>query len=206
MVWANLIGYLAALLMFSTFYMKRMIPLRAVGASANATFVVYASIMHVYPLLILHAALFPLNITRMVQMMRLVKKVQEASRGDFSIDFLVPFMAKENFRKGAVVFRKGDEANKLYYLRNGLVRLEETGTYITDGEIIGEIGIFARNKKRTATVACETDTQFLTIPEDQVLQLYYQNPKFGIYLVQLIIKRLEKNMERLDRPSEVLNT
>ncbi|MBI5345386.1 MAG: hypothetical protein HZB83_08670 [Deltaproteobacteria bacterium] len=104
MHWWDYIGYLAAALMFSTFYMKKMIPLRAVGASANVTFVIYAGIMHVWPLFVLHAALFPLNITRMIQMMRLVKKVREASRGEFSLDFLVPFMTKENFKKGDTVF------------------------------------------------------------------------------------------------------
>lgn len=152
MRWIDLIGYLAAALMFTTFFMKKMIPLRAIGASANAVFVVYSSISHVYPLLILHAALFPLNITRMIQMMRLVNKVREASRGDFKMDFLAPFMTKEPFKKGAVVFRKGDDADKMYYLQKGRVKLEEIGTFLTDGELIGEIGIFSPHKKRMATV------------------------------------------------------
>lgn len=198
MVWTDLVGYFAAVLMFSTFYMKKMIPLRAVGASANVVFVIYASIAHVYPLLVLHLMLFPLNITRMVQMMRLIKKVKEASKDDFSINFLVPFMTKECYRKGDVVFKKGDPANKLLYLQKGLVRLEEIGSFITDGALIGEIGLFSPNKTRTATVVCETDTVFLTIPENTVLQLYYQNPKFGLYLVQLIIRRFLKNMEKIN--------
>jgi len=197
MGWTDMIGYLAAILMFSTFYMKKMIPLRAVGAAANVVFVVYASLVHVYPLLILHACLFPLNITRMIQMMILIKKVKEASTSDFSIDFLVPFMTKESFKKGDVVFRKGDNADKMFYLQKGLVRLEELGAFITDGQMIGEIGIFSPHKKRTATVVCDADTMFLTIPENKVLQLYYQNPKFGIYLVQLIIRRFLKNMEEI---------
>jgi hypothetical protein len=33
MNWVDLVGYLAAVLMFSTFYMKKMIPLGAVGIS-----------------------------------------------------------------------------------------------------------------------------------------------------------------------------
>ncbi|MBI5809837.1 MAG: cyclic nucleotide-binding domain-containing protein [Deltaproteobacteria bacterium] len=195
MHWWDYIGYLAAALMFSTFYMKKMIPLRAVGASANVTFVVYAGIMHVWPLFVLHAALFPLNITRMIQMMRLVKKVREASRGEFSLDFLVPFMTKERFKKGDTVFRKGDDANKMYYLQRGDVKLTELDVYVKEGDLIGEVGVFSPNKTRMATAVCESEAFFLTIGEKQVLQLYYQNPKFGIYLVQMIIKRLLSDID-----------
>lgn len=195
MNWINLIGYLAAVLMFITFFMKKMIPLRAMGASANVAFVIYASLTHVYPLLILHAALFPLNITRMIQMMNLVKKVKEASKGNFSMEFLAPYMKKETINKGDVVFNKGDEADKMYYLQNGTVRLKEIGVTLQQGEVIGEIGIFSKDKTRTATAVCETDVDFLTINENQILQLYYQNPKFGYYLVQLIIQRLISNVD-----------
>ena len=194
MRWIDLIGYLAAVLMFTTFFMKKMIPLRALGASANVTFVIYAALTHVYPLLILHAALFPLNITRMIQMMNLVKKVKEASKGDFSMEFLAPYMKKDSRKKGDVIFNKGDEADKMYYLQNGTVRLKEMNVTLQKGEVIGEIGIFSRNKTRTATLVCETDVDFLTLNESQILQLYYQNPKFGYYLVQLIIQRLLSNV------------
>lgn len=195
MTWINLIGYLAAVLMFITFFMKKMIPLRALGASANVTFVVYASITHIYPLLILHAALFPLNITRMIQMMNLVKKVKEASKGNFSMEFLAPYMKKETLKKGDTVFNKGDEADKMYYLQSGTVCLKEFGITLQQGEVIGEIGIFSKDRTRTATVVCESDVDFLTINESQILQLYYQNPKFGYYLVQLIIQRLLSNAD-----------
>jgi hypothetical protein len=195
MAWTDFVGYLAAAFMFSTFYMKRMIPLRAVGIAANITFITYASISHVYPLLILHLGLLPLNVLRMVQMIRLVNSVRESSRGDFSMDFLVPFMHKESFKKGTVVFKKGDDSDKMYYLRKGLVRLEEFDTTLKEGELMGEIAIFSPHKKRTATAICEEDTEFLTIQENQVLQLYYQNPKFGFYMVQLIIHRLLKSAQ-----------
>ena len=36
------VGYVAAGLVFATFYMKTMIPLRVVGISSNVTFMVYA--------------------------------------------------------------------------------------------------------------------------------------------------------------------
>ena len=200
MEWTDFIGYLAAAFMFSTFYMSRMIPLRAAGIAANITFITYASIAHVYPLLILHMVLLPLNAYRMIQMIRLVNSVRESSRGDFSMDFLVPFMTKESFKKGAVIFAKGDDADKMYYLQKGSVKLKEFDVTLGPGELLGEIAIFSPEKERTATVLCEEDTEFLTIHEKQVLQLYYQNPKFGFHLVQLIIFRLLKDAKLDSKP------
>ena len=193
MEWTDFVGYLAAAFMFSTFYMSRMIPLRAAGIAANITFITYASFAHVYPLLILHILLLPLNAYRMIQMIKLVNSVRDSSRGDFSMDFLVPFMSKESFKKDAVVFAKGDNADKMYYLQKGSVKLKEFDVTLKEGELLGEIAIFSPDKERTATVVCEEDTEFLAIHEKQVLQLYYQNPKFGFHLIQLIIFRLLKD-------------
>jgi CRP-like cAMP-binding protein len=199
MHWFEPVGYLASILMFSTFYMKRMIPLRAVGMAANATFVVYSAFAHVWPLLILHACLFPLNASRMLQMMKLVSKVKEAAKGDFSMDFLVPFMTKEHHKKGDTIFKKGDPANKLYYLQAGSIKLVEPGITLGNGELIGEMGVFSTGKSRNATVVCEEDTDLYSIPDNKVLELYYQNPEFGMYLVQMILKRLSAKEEKLDQ-------
>ncbi len=192
----NMVGYLAAILMFCTFYMKKMIPLRAVGISSNIAFIIYASSTHVYPLLVLHLCLLPLNTYRMIQMIRLVNNVREASKGGYSMDFLVPFMKKELFKKGDTVFKKGDESGKMYFLQKGQIKLVENNTLMTDGTVIGEIGIFSSNKQRTGTVICETDSEIYTIPESNVIELYYQNPKFGFYLVQMIIQRLVQDTEK----------
>lgn len=191
----QIVGYIAALLMFSTFYMKKMIPLRAVGICSNIAFIIFAGSSGVYPLLILHLCLLPLNTTRMIQMIRLVRKVKEAYKGDLSMDFLTPFMKQESFKKGDVVFKKGDTAGKMYCLRNGTAKLVELGVNAPVGEVVGEIGIFSPDKLRTATLKCETDADFLAISDDHVLQLYYQNPEFGIHLLQLIIKRFSSDLD-----------
>lgn len=195
----DLTGYLAALLMFSTFYMKKMIPLRAVGIASNVVFIVFATSTRTYPILILHACLLPLNISRMVQMIRLVNKVKAAlSGGGISMDFLVPFMTRANYKKGDTLFKKGDDADKMFFLRRGLAKVVEVEAYIKEGELVGEVGVFALNKKRTATIICETDCNFLSIPENQVLQLCYQNPTFGLHLMQLMIQRFERNTTTVD--------
>jgi CRP-like cAMP-binding protein len=89
-----------------------------------------------------------------------------------------------------LLFRKGDVAHSLYYLERGSVRLPEIGVVLGPGEIIGEIGIFSPAKERSASAACETDVTALVLSNQKVLELYYQNPEFGLYLGRMIIRCL----------------
>ena len=190
----EIIGYIAALLMFSTFYMKKMIPLRIVGICANICFATYAGMKPVWPLFFLHVVLLPLNVMRMLQMFKLIRQVRIASKGDLNMDFLVPYMTRETFKSGSIVFKKGDNADKLYFLVTGGVILQEINAKLGPGELIGEMGIFAEDQERMATLMCEQDTKFLTITNNNVKQLYYQNPEFGFFLVQLIIQRFKNQL------------
>jgi hypothetical protein len=72
------IGYLAAALVFASFYMKTMIPLRVLGVSSNLAFVVYGYLADAPPILILHCILLPLNIFLLRQMV-IVKVVFDVS-------------------------------------------------------------------------------------------------------------------------------
>lgn len=146
--WVNLTGYIAALLMFSSFYMQKMIPLRIAAIASNIVFLLYTSSSYfllsrgIWPIFILHAFLLPLNILRMRQMVQLVTKVKDASKGDFAIDFLTPFMKYESYKKGDTLFEKGDESTKLYYIQAGSVKLKEIDVTLGTGELLGEMGIF----------------------------------------------------------------
>jgi hypothetical protein len=45
---AEMAGYLAAALVFLTFYMKTMIPLRMIGICSNCMFIIYGSLDGLY--------------------------------------------------------------------------------------------------------------------------------------------------------------
>lgn len=197
MTWLEGIGYLASLLVFSTFYMKTMIPLRCVAIASNFAFIAYGFFGRLYPVLILHLLLLPLNVMRLLQIRQLIKDIKNASRGGFSFESMIPFMTKETLSAGQVLFKKGDRANKLYLLRKGSIRLPEIDVTVSEkGAMIGEMGLFSPDHERTTSAQCETDAEALTLTEDKVLQLYYQNPKFGFYLVQLVIHRLLEDWSR----------
>ena len=109
-------------------------------------------------------------------MRKLIERVRRASKGDYSIEWMIPFMTKEEFKKADVLFRKGDKAAKFYYIESGSVRLPELGIALGPGEIVGEIGIFSPLKDRTATAVCETDVTALVLNDYKVLELYDQMP------------------------------
>jgi hypothetical protein len=64
--WVDLAGYVASSLVFLTFYMKDMIPLRIVALCSNVAFLVYAGSLHLAPIFILHSALIPINARRLL--------------------------------------------------------------------------------------------------------------------------------------------
>src|SRR5215471_13280672 len=126
--WVQLIGYTASLLVFSTFYMKTMIPLRCVAIASNVAFLTYGYFAGLYPVFLLHMVLLPLNIFRLRQMRQLIQRVRRSLRRDFSIEWIIPFVTREDFKKEEALFRKGEPADKLYYLQKGAVRLPEVAT------------------------------------------------------------------------------
>ena len=78
---ADLFGYVASILVFGTFYMNRMMPLRLTAIASNLAFISYAWAYGLTPILLLHGALLPLNIMRLVELHRLTAKGGPGSTG-----------------------------------------------------------------------------------------------------------------------------
>ena len=85
---------------------------------------------------------------------------------------------------------KGDLAKEMYLALSGSIRLVGVGVLLGAGSLIGEIGIFSPHAQRMDTAICEADGELGVIADETVLQLYYQNPTFGFYLVKLVTHRL----------------
>ena len=68
--WIDVAGYVACALVFLTFYMKGMVQLRLVALCSNVAFLVYAFSLHLAPIAILHSALIPVNVIRLIAALR----------------------------------------------------------------------------------------------------------------------------------------
>jgi CRP/FNR family transcriptional regulator, cyclic AMP receptor protein len=197
--WIELVGYFGAFLTLGTYSMKKMIPLRIIGICANCAFIAYGFVAPVYPQLVLHGVLLPLNSYRLREMLQLITKVKVAAQGDLTMEWLKPFMTTRSVRRGEILFHKGDLASEMFYTVSGRYRLNEIAQDVASGEVIGEVGLIAPGNKRTLTFECIEDGELLTISYSQVKQLYFQNPAFGFYFLQLTSQRLFKDIERLQQ-------
>jgi CRP/FNR family transcriptional regulator, cyclic AMP receptor protein len=197
MSWIELLGYAASAAVLATFCMSTMIPLRVVALCSNILFCAYGYFDHLYPVLILHAILFPVNLLRLFQFYRLVRDVRDANRADLPIQSLLPYMTEETLAAGAVLVRKGEKADRLYFLVDGTLEIADLRKTLEPGAVLGEIGVFARDQARTATIVCRTDCRLYALSESKAKQLFFQDTSFGFAVMQLIINRLLENNRQL---------
>jgi hypothetical protein len=194
----DFVGYAAALLVFITFWMKTMVPLRTLGIASNLFFIGYGYLAGAYPPLVLHLLLLPLNLMRLREMLRLTRQVQQAAAGNLNMDWLKPFSARRRMHAGDILFGKGDVADRMFFVVSGRCRLAESGIDIAPGTVVGELGLLSPDKTRTQTLQCAESGELLEITYSQVRQLYYQNPAFGFYFLELTSKRLFENIAKLE--------
>jgi len=193
------IGYLAAGLGVAMLAMRTMIPLRLTGIANNLASITFALLSGVYPMAVQHIVLLPLNVYRLRQMLRLIKEVKAATSGDQSIDWLKPYMSKRAIKAGDVLFRKGEAAQRMYYVLEGRFHINEIDLDLMPGSVVGELGMLAPNHQRTQTLVCAQDGLVLEIAYQRIEEIYYQNPTFGFYFLRLSTGRLIENVERLER-------
>jgi CRP-like cAMP-binding protein len=178
--------------------LQTMVPLRIAAIISTIFFILYGYWARNYPTLFLYLFLLPLNVFRLREMLRLVKKVKMAASGDLSMAWLKPYMTKRQYFKGDILFAKGDTADEMYYTMSGKYLLTELGIALGDGRIVGEIGLLTPENKRTASLECLESGDVLTINYEKVRELYFQNPEFGFYFLKLISERLLQNIGRLE--------
>ena len=202
MHWASLFNSVGSLMIVATASTKTMVPLRILAIIANCFLIVFYTVSHEWIPFALQAVALPLNGYRLYQMVGLIRSVRGAIRGNASMDWLKPFMAKRHFRKGDILFAKGEEAHEMFCTVTGRYLLLELGIELKPGQVVGELAMLAPDNRRTATLECIDDGDALSITYDQVEQLYYQNPTFGFYFLHLATARLFENIRRLQADLE----
>jgi CRP-like cAMP-binding protein len=131
-------------------------------------------------------------------MLSLAKKARISAEGDLSMDWLRPFMTPRKYKKGDVLFHKGDLAKEMFLTITGKFLVTEIGVELPPGRIMGELGFIDPKNRRTQTVESLEDGDVLTISYDRLLELYFQNPEFGYYFLRLTAERLMQNTARLE--------
>jgi Cyclic nucleotide-binding domain len=195
---ANILALIGAIFFVATLLMRTMVPLRVTGIISDVFFIGYGVLSGTMTTLFLYILLLPINIFRLGQMLKLVKRARIAAQGDLSMDWLKPFMTRRQYRKGDVLFRKGDRANEMFFTVTGKFLVTELGIELPPGRLVGELGFLSPDNRRTQSLECTEDGQVLAITYDRLLEIYFQNPEFGYYFLRLSTERLLQNITRLE--------
>ena len=189
------VGYVASALVLCTFLTRTMMPLRFVALGSNVAFIAYGALLHLYPVLVLHIVLLPVNAWRLREIFQLVKSVQETADDTKVFNALVPFTKRMMVPRGAVVIRKGDPSDALYLVLAGKLWVEEAEVELGPGSIVGEMGVLSRTQRRTATVDARTDCELGRVSAADFQRVYFSDPSLGLSLIRMIIDRLTREAE-----------
>ena len=105
-----------------------------------------------------------------------------------------------HYHKGDIVYHQGDEAEDLYLVRYGCVKVTETGNegkervlaYLKGGHYFGEHALMKEGERRTVTVTATTRTELIRIVREDFLNLIESFPR----LKTILQKTAEKTKER----------
>src|SRR5258708_32825586 len=103
------------------------------------------------------------------------------------MEWLKPSMTERKYRKGDVLFKKGDKADEMLLTVTGKFLVTEIGVEVPPGRLMGELGYLTPNNRRTATIECTENGHVPTLTYDKLLGIYFQKPQFGYYFLVLTI-------------------
>ena len=96
-------------------------------------------------------------------------------------------------KPGEVLFREGDDANAMYIVKQGTLRILSGSTIletVRDGGLIGEMAIIEEHMPRSATVIAGTYCELVEIDVPRFLTLVASQPAFSITVLRVISRRL----------------
>jgi CRP/FNR family cyclic AMP-dependent transcriptional regulator len=193
--YAELIGIAAAAASLYAAHARTMIPLRIAAIVANALAMSYSFLHGTYPTFALNAILLPINAWRLRAMLNLIRNINEATKGDMNVDWLLPYTRPVHFKAGDLIMQRGEYATAAFYITSGEVEMVEINQSYEKGTLVGEIGLFAPQGRRNMTIRCKTNVDAAQIDYDRFKELYFQNPQFGFRLLHLIVARMQTNVE-----------
>jgi hypothetical protein len=194
---ANMFALVGAIFLVATLLMHTIVRLRVANMVGCMFFVAYGALSGNVGAFFLYLLLLPINAIRLRQMLNLIKRARIATEGDTSLEWLKPFMTERRYRRGDKLFKKDDAASEMFLTVTGRFLVREIDVELPPGRLMGELGFLTPSQRRTATVECIENGQVMTITYEKLLEIYFQNPQFGYYFLELTSQRLLENISRL---------
>ena len=96
-------------------------------------------------------------------------------------------------KPGEILFREGDDANAMYIVKQGMLRVLSGSTIletVRDGGLVGEMAIIEAHMPRSATVIAGTYCELVEIDVPRFLSLVANTPAFSLTVLRVISRRL----------------
>ena len=78
MSWIDFLGFSASLAVLASFSMNTIVPLRVLALASNVLFMSYGFFGRLYPVLLLHLILLPINLFKLLQVRHALESVRSA--------------------------------------------------------------------------------------------------------------------------------
>jgi len=113
-------------------------------------------------------------------------------------------MVALKLNKGQVLFKEGQDGDRLYVVVHGKIKLGTTSTdgrenllsILGPGEMFGELSLFDP-EPRTSTATAVTDARLVSLAHEAVIGLVTTNPQTSLELLRRLAQRLRKSNEIL---------
>ncbi len=113
-------------------------------------------------------------------------------------------MVSLKLNKGQVLFKEGQDGDRLYVVVHGKIKLGTTSadgrenllSILGPGEMFGELSLFDP-EPRTSTATAVTDAKLVSLAHEAVIGLVTTNPQTSLELLRRLAQRLRKSNEIL---------
>jgi CRP/FNR family transcriptional regulator len=103
------------------------------------------------------------------------------------------------YKKGTILFREGEEGDRMFIIHQGKVRVfrtikgvERTLAVLEKGDFFGEMAIFTK-RPRSASIEVIEDSILIELTEKQLLDFIKEEPAIALKILSIMAKRLENS-------------
>ncbi len=119
-------------------------------------------------------------------------------------DAMANAVTVRTFAKNAIIMTEGDDADKLYLIRKGKVKIylsdregrEVIVNILGPGEYFGELALFDDAPRSTSAITT-TKAEFAVISRDAFLDCLDQHPAMGIVIIKNLARRIRALSENV---------
>ncbi|MCF8368987.1 MAG: cyclic nucleotide-binding domain-containing protein [Bacteroidales bacterium] len=106
-------------------------------------------------------------------------------------------LAQRKYRSGQTVFKKGDEGDAMYIIKEGSVRVHDGNhvlSRLVPGQVFGEFALFDK-ELRSASITAEEPTVLFELGQENFARVMFNKPDVTMGVLRKVIRRIREMNE-----------